>query len=162
MFRRKLLLAGAATLSAGAVFRLGHSAATPAAIGPFAVERTEEDWRRLLTPAQFRVLREHGTERPGSSPLDREHRAGLFACAGCEQPLYRSDDKFDSRTGWPSFTQPIAGATGTAEDWGILGLRTEVHCARCGGHLGHVFADGPPPTGTRHCLNGDALAFRPA
>jgi peptide-methionine (R)-S-oxide reductase len=115
-----------------------------------------------LTPAQFRVLREHDTEPPGSSPLDDEHRRGTFHCAGCDLPLFASATKFDSRTGWPSFTAPLPDALGTSEDRTLFLARTEVHCRRCGGHLGHVFDDGPPPTGKRYCINGVALVFRPA
>ena len=123
----------------------------------------EAEWQRRLTPEQYRVLRRHGTERPGTSPLDREHRPGRFLCAGCDAALFVSDAKFDSGTGWPSFTAPVsAAAVGTREDRGLLMSRTEVHCARCGGHLGHVFPDGPRPTGLRYCMNGQALDFKPA
>ena len=130
--------------------------------GPFEISRTEVEWRRMLSPAQFHVLRAHGTERPGSSPMDAEHRAGTFRCAGCELPVFESATKFDSRTGWPSFTAAIAGAVGTATDRSLLDVRTEVHCRRCGGHLGHVFDDGPAPTGQRYCMNGVAMTFAPA
>jgi peptide-methionine (R)-S-oxide reductase len=125
----------------------------------FEITKTPEQWRAVLTPEQYAVLREEGTERAGSSPLDAEHRRGTFVCAGCDLPVYASEAKFDSGTGWPSFTAPIAGAVRTKEDRGLFGLRTEVHCRRCGGHLGHVFADGPPPTGQRFCMNGIALRF---
>ena len=118
--------------------------------------------RRRLTPEQYRVLRQHGTERAGSSPLNKEHRAGTFVCAGCAQPLFSSETKFESGTGWPSFWAPIEGAVGTSEDRSFFMTRTEVHCSRCGGHLGHVFEDGPPPTGLRYCMNGAALTFEPA
>jgi peptide-methionine (R)-S-oxide reductase len=128
----------------------------------FEVTKSPEEWRLILSPAQYRVLREAGTERSGSSPLDREHRRGTFTCAGCALPLYRSEDKFDSGTGWPSFFRPIDGAVRTREDRGLLMARTEVHCRRCGGHLGHVFNDGPPPTGLRYCMNGVAMDFIPA
>lgn len=128
----------------------------------FEVTKTEEEWRTILTPAQFRVLRKHETERAGSSPLDREHRAGTFHCAGCDLPLYASTAKFDSGTGWPSFTAPIKGAIGTSIDRSLFEVRTEVHCRRCGGHLGHVFDDGPRPTGKRYCMNGVAMIFKPA
>ncbi|MCA3244775.1 MAG: peptide-methionine (R)-S-oxide reductase MsrB [Alphaproteobacteria bacterium] len=128
----------------------------------FEIEKTPEEWRKLLTPEQYRVLRGHGTERAGTSPLNAEKRPGTFHCAGCQLPLFASTTKFESGTGWPSFFQPLAGAIGTRTDWKLLYPRTEVHCARCGGHLGHVFEDGPPPTGLRYCLNGVALTFVPA
>lgn len=128
----------------------------------FEIVRSEDEWRRMLTPAQYRVLRDHGTERAGSSPLDREYRSGTYHCAGCDLPVYASETKFDSGTGWPSFYAPIEGAIGTSEDRGFFITRTEVHCRRCGGHLGHVFEDGPPPTGLRYCMNGVALTFAPA
>ena len=128
----------------------------------FEVERDEADWQRRLSPEQFRVLRRHGTERAGSSPLDREHRPGRFLCGGCDAALFASAAKFDSGTGWPSFTAPLTTASvDTREDRGLLLSRTEVHCARCGGHLGHVFPDGPRPTGLRYCMNGAALRFEP-
>jgi len=128
----------------------------------FAVEKTPEEWRRELSPDAYRVLREHGTERAGSSPLNGEHRAGMFRCAGCGQPLFAADTKFDSGSGWPSFFKPIPGAVGTHEDRSLFMRRTEVHCANCGGHLGHVFPDGPRPTGERYCMNGVALRFEPS
>ena len=128
---------------------------------PFEVTRTKEEWRKILTPQQFRVLREHDTERPGSSPLNDEHRAGTYHCAGCDLPLYSSDTKFESGTGWPSFTAPLPNAIGTSVDRSLFAIRTEVHCRRCGGHLGHVFDDGPPPTGKRYCMNGAAMIFKP-
>lgn len=122
---------------------------------------TEAEWRAKLTPEQFQVLRKHGTERPGSSPLNDEHRAGVFKCAGCGTPLYRSETKFDSGTGWPSFFAPIDGAIETSTDFKLIYPRTEVHCHVCGGHLGHVFKDGPKPTGLRYCMNGVAMKFEP-
>jgi peptide-methionine (R)-S-oxide reductase len=127
----------------------------------FAVEKTDAEWREQLAPASYRVLREHGTERAGTSPLDQEKRAGTFLCAGCALPVFSSEAKFDSGTGWPSFFVPLAEAVGTTEDRGFLMARTEVHCSRCGGHLGHVFDDGPAPTGQRFCMNGVSLAFEP-
>jgi peptide-methionine (R)-S-oxide reductase len=127
----------------------------------FAVEKTPEEWKRDLTPEQYYVLREHGTERAGTSPLNAEKREGAFACAGCGQDLFESGTKFESGTGWPSFFQPIEGAIATSEDSSFFMKRTEVHCSRCGGHLGHVFPDGPRPTGLRYCMNGVALVFTP-
>lgn len=128
----------------------------------FEVVKTDAEWRAVLTPAQYAVLREEETERAGSSPLNDEHRKGTFHCAGCDLPLYSSDAKYESGTGWPSFFEPLPDAVATRADWGILGKRTEVHCRRCGGHLGHVFNDGPEPTGKRYCMNGLALVFRAA
>ena len=133
-----------------------------AAAETFEVNLTADQWRRRLTPEQYRVLREAGTERAGTSPLDREHRRGAFLCAGCDLPVFRSQDKFDSGTGWPSFVRPVRNAVRTRADRSLAMLRTEVHCRRCGGHLGHVFDDGPPPTGQRWCINGVALKFVPA
>jgi peptide-methionine (R)-S-oxide reductase len=125
----------------------------------FAVQKSDTEWKQELTPESFCVLREHGTERAGSSPLDKENRPGTFKCAACDQALFVSDTKFNSGTGWPSFFQPIAGATATTTDDSHLMRRTEVHCSRCGGHLGHVFPDGPKPTGERYCMNGVSLKF---
>lgn len=126
-----------------------------------ATDRTEAEWEKALTPEQFRVLRQHGTERAGSSPLNAEKRAGAFVCAGCGQQLFASETKFDSGTGWPSFWAPIDAAVDTSTDKSWFATRTEVHCARCRGHLGHVFPDGPQPTGLRYCMNGVAMEFRP-
>ena len=129
----------------------------------YPVERTDEEWARTLTPEQFRVLRKHGTERAGSSPLNAEKRPGTFLCAACDQALFRTEDKFESGTGWPSFTQPLApDAVGTTEDRTLWMVRTEVHCSNCGGHLGHVFPDGPQPTGQRFCMNGVSMKFDPS
>jgi peptide-methionine (R)-S-oxide reductase len=125
------------------------------------MHKTDDEWRRELTPEQFEVLRNHGTEPPGSSLLNQEKREGVFKCAGCGQELFTSDTKFESGTGWPSFWQPMDGAVGTAIDNSLFMTRTEVHCSRCGGHLGHVFPDGPRPTGLRYCMNGVALEFEP-
>ena len=128
----------------------------------YPVTKSEAEWRASLSPEAFRVLRQHGTERAGTSPLNAEKRAGTFACAGCGQKLFDSDTKFESGTGWPSFFRPLVGGVGTSTDRSFFMTRTEVHCANCGGHLGHVFPDGPPPTGQRYCMNGVALRFEPA
>jgi peptide-methionine (R)-S-oxide reductase len=127
----------------------------------FAVDKSQEEWQRELEPDAYRVLREHGTERAGTSPLNDEHRPGVFRCAGCGTPLFGADTKFESGSGWPSFFKPLPGAVGTHEDRSHFMRRTEVHCAQCGGHLGHVFPDGPQPTGERYCMNGVALRFEP-
>jgi peptide-methionine (R)-S-oxide reductase len=127
----------------------------------FAVEKSDDEWRRVLTPEQFAVLREHATERPGSCALLQEHRAGTFRCVGCGNALFESERKFESGTGWPSFFTPLDGAIDSTVDRSHGMTRTEVHCSRCGGHLGHVFPDGPPPTGLRYCINGVALNFEP-
>lgn len=149
-------LAGAALLSV-----LPKGTPAMAAANRFEIEKTPEEWRKLLTPEQYHVLRDHGTEHAGTSPLNHEKRPGTFHCAGCNLPLFASTTKFESGTGWPSFFQPLEGAIGTRTDWKLLMPRTEVHCRRCGGHLGHVFEDGPPPTGLRYCLNGVAMVFIP-
>ena len=128
----------------------------------FPIEKTTAEWRAILTPEAFRVLREHGTERAGTSPLNAEKRPGIFVCAGCGTPLFEADAKYESGTGWPSFFRPIEGAVATRTDRSLFMTRTEVHCAACGGHLGHVFPDGPAPTGQRYCMNGVAMSFRPA
>jgi peptide-methionine (R)-S-oxide reductase len=160
MTRRTMLLGTAGTLAMFSMFRWGSTtAAAPAA--KFEIEKTDEEWRRLLNPAQYDVLRKHGTERAGTSPLNAEKRKGTFACAGCDLPLFSSDTKFESGTGWPSFWQPLPDAVGTTADKSFFMTRTEVHCRRCGGHLGHVFEDGPKPTGLRYCMNGIAMKFAP-
>jgi len=128
----------------------------------FPVTRTDAEWRARLTPEQYAVMREHATERPGSCALNTEERPGVFSCAGCDQPLFETKAKFDSGTGWPSFTEPLPGALATTTDRSYGMVRTEVHCARCGSHLGHVFPDGPPPTHLRYCINGVATNFAPA
>ena len=125
------------------------------------MKKTDDDWKQQLTPEQFHVLRKHGTEPPGSSPLNAEKREGTFTCAGCGQPLFSAGSKFESGTGWPSFWRPLEGAVATSTDSTLMMTRTEVHCERCGGHLGHVFPDGPTPTGMRYCMNGIALKFEP-
>jgi peptide-methionine (R)-S-oxide reductase len=139
--------------------KLIAQAASP---GKFEVVKSDEDWRRELTSQQYGVLRRHQTERAWSSPLNNEHRPGTYLCAGCDLPLFSSTTKFESGTGWPSFWTPLERAIGTSEDRSFFFLlRTEVHCRRCGGHLGHVFDDGPQPTGLRYCMNGIALKFMP-
>jgi peptide-methionine (R)-S-oxide reductase len=125
------------------------------------MEKTEEEWRKTLTAEEFQVLRKHGTERPGSSILNTEKRDGVFQCAGCGQPLFSAETKFESGTGWPSFFQPLEDAVATSTDSSLFMTRTEVHCSSCQGHLGHVFPDGPRPTGLRYCMNGVALRFEP-
>ncbi|MES2472501.1 MAG: peptide-methionine (R)-S-oxide reductase MsrB [Pseudomonadota bacterium] len=140
---------------------MGSAALGAPAFG-FEVTRSDAEWKKLLSPAAYDVLRHEGTERPFSSPLDKEKRDGIFACAGCELDLYSSSTKFESGTGWPSFWRPLPNAIGTTTDRKLGMVRTEVHCRRCGGHLGHVFDDGPPPTGKRYCMNGVAMRFKPA
>jgi peptide-methionine (R)-S-oxide reductase len=134
----------------------------PAAAAPARLQLSDAEWQRRLTPAQYRVLRKEGTEAPGSSALNHEKRAGTYRCAGCDLPLFSSATKFDSGTGWPSFYDALPGALGTRTDYKLILPRTEYHCARCGGHQGHVFDDGPPPTGKRYCNNGVALRFEAA
>jgi peptide-methionine (R)-S-oxide reductase len=164
MSRRTLLgsaALGGAAAAVAATFGFPRSeAAAPST--KFEITKTDAEWKRQLTPAQYYVLREHGTERAGTSPLDREKRKGVFHCAGCDLPLFSSATKYDSGTGWPSFWQPLANAIGTSQDNTLFMTRTEVHCRRCGGHLGHVFEDGPAPTGLRYCMNGVAMIFKPA
>jgi peptide-methionine (R)-S-oxide reductase len=128
----------------------------------FNVQRTDDEWKQALNPQQFQVLRKHGTERAGTSTLNAEKRPGTFICAGCEQALFDAGTKFESGTGWPSFWDPLEGTVGITEDRSLFMTRTEVHCANCGGHLGHVFPDGPRPTGQRYCMNGVAMKFKPA
>lgn len=163
--RRRFLLTGAAFAGAAAVAtRQGVFAQQPpaAAAGTDpAFALSDAQWRKLLTPAQYTILREAGTERPYSNPLNDEHRAGTFACAGCALPLFSSRTKFDSHTGWPSFWAPLEHAVTTSTDTSFGIVRSEVRCRRCAGHLGHVFDDGPKPTGLRYCMNGTALTFRP-
>jgi peptide-methionine (R)-S-oxide reductase len=157
--RRRFLTMLAAS---AAVPVLAACSGGPAQAKGFPVQFTEAEWRKKLTPAQFYILRQKGTERPGSSVLLNEHRRGTFVCAADGNPLYSSTTKFESHTGWPSFWQPLPDAVETTTDFEVGYPRTEVHCTRCGGHLGHVFDDGPPPTGKRYCMNGDAMLFRPA
>ena len=155
MKRRDLLKGGLAASAAAMVPATGWAQS-------FEVTRTEAEWRAMLSALEYQVMREEGTERPGSSPLDSIYAAGVYHCRGCDLPLYSSETKYDSGTGWPSFWAPLRNAVGTKPDRSLLTVRTEVHCRRCGSHLGHVFSDGPPPTGQRHCLNGVSLVFRAA
>jgi len=166
MTTRRTILLGTAGLAAAVATGFGVKwwvgRATAATDSPFEVTKTPEEWRKILTPEQYAVLRDHDTERPWTSPLNAEKRDGTFACAGCGLPLFASKTKYESGTGWPSFYAPLDDAIGMQKDfsWGML--RDEVHCRRCGGHLGHVFKDGPEPTGLRYCINGVALEFIPA
>ena len=161
--RRELALGGLAVVGVAAaglgVVKWRAGGAKAATDGHFEIVRTPEEWQKLLTPEQYAVLREEDTERPYSSRLNDEKRKGTFVCAGCDLPLFASETKFDSGTGWPSFYAPIEGAVGTGKDWTFGMLREEVHCRRCGGHLGHIFDDGPKPTGLRYCINGLSLKF---
>jgi peptide-methionine (R)-S-oxide reductase len=157
MTTRRLLLTGTAIGLLGSFVPLPIFAATEV----FEVAHSDAEGRQLLTPQQYAVLRQDGTERPGSSPLLNEHRAGVFTCAGCARDLFSSTTKFDSHTGWPSFSAPLDGAVGETKDTSLFMVRTAVHCSRCGGHLGHVFDDGPKPTGLRYCMNGVAMNFKP-
>ena len=151
-----------ALLALGSALGLGLASRSGTADEMFEVTKTEDEWKKLLSKEQFATLRQEATERPFTSPLLDEHRKGTFNCAGCDLPLYASETKFDSGTGWPSFFDHLPKAIGTKEDNSLFATRTEVHCRRCGGHLGHVFEDGPPPTGLRYCMNGVALKFVPA
>jgi peptide-methionine (R)-S-oxide reductase len=154
--KRRHFLAG---LMGGAFLNTGLN---PGSALAYEVAKSDSDWKKQLSPAAYDVLRHQGTEAPFTSPLDHEHRKGIFACAGCGLDLYSSDTKFDSGTGWPSFFRPLPNAVVTSQDHSLFMERTEVHCRRCGGHLGHVFEDGPRPTGLRYCMNGVAMTFKPA
>jgi peptide-methionine (R)-S-oxide reductase len=158
MFDRRNLLTWLLATSAGIAVGGAHALART---GGFEVTRTDAEWRKLLSPAAYDVLRHQGTEPPWSSPLEYEHRKGIYSCAGCDLALYSSDTKFESGTGWPSFFRPLPNAIATQTDSSLFEVRTEVHCRRCGGHLGHVFEDGPKPTGLRYCMDGVALKFKP-
>ncbi len=157
MTRRHMLVGGIAAVAAG--WQIWRTPAEAGSKATFEIVKSDDEWRKILTKQQFYVLRKSGTERPFTHPLNDNKIAGTYHCAGCELPLYSSETKFDSRTGWPSFWAPLENAVGTSTDYFIGYPRTEVHCKRCGGHLGHVFNDGPPPTGKRHCLNGVSLKF---
>lgn len=160
--RRFFLAAGASTAALSLIaWRWLGIRPDQATAEKFEVTYTDEEWRKLLSPKQYAVLRREGTERPFSSPLNSEHRAGLFACAGCALDLFSSATKFESGTGWPSFWQPLEHAVAQRRDVSLGIARTEIHCRRCGGHLGHVFKDGPQPTGLRYCMNGIAMNFKP-
>ncbi len=165
MDRRNFVTAAAVTLGSLALWACGRGGGAEAeaeAGERFEIEKSDAEWRALLSPEAYAVLRLARTELPGSSPLDGEHRPGAFLCAGCGLPLFSSTAKFDSGTGWPSFSSALQGSTGTKREFGLLGPQTEVHCRRCGGHIGHVFDDGRPPSGKRYCMNGAALRFDPA
>ncbi|WP_055074973.1 peptide-methionine (R)-S-oxide reductase MsrB [Pseudanabaena sp. 'Roaring Creek'] len=176
MKKRNFLLTGAAVVGGSWLLQFWRSPSTNTAIAVdtnspdqfnqatkrYKIMKTEEEWKQILTPEQFKVLRKHGTERAFTSPLDKEYSKGNYNCAGCDLPLFTSDTKFNSHTGWPSFFAPIEGAIGTTVDNSLFMQRVEVHCSRCGGHLGHVFNDGPNPTGQRYCMNGVSLKFVPA
>jgi peptide-methionine (R)-S-oxide reductase len=160
--RRTFLAFGGAAMVAGVAFTLpGRDGGAAAQPRNFPLRLTDAQWRQRLNPAQYATLRQAATERAGTSPLNNEHRRGIFHCAGCALPLYSSAAKFESGTGWPSFFRPLPHAIVTRADRSPIGARTEVLCARCGGHLGHVFDDGPPPTGLRYCMNGVAMTFQP-
>ena len=159
MIDRRILLATTAGLLGFAGLRWLRGGSAKAA-GKFEIEKTDAEWRAQLTPQQYEILRKEGTERPWTSPLLKEHRKGTFACAGCDLPLFASETKFESGTGWPSFYQPLPNAVIETDDDSLLMQRTAVSCHRCDGHLGHVFRDGPKPTGLRYCMNGVAMKFK--
>ncbi|MDQ7069505.1 MAG: peptide-methionine (R)-S-oxide reductase MsrB [Rhodobacterales bacterium] len=157
MNRRTLLGTGLAATSV-----LAFGTIKGSAVGTFEITRSDADWRAMLSGIEFKVMRKAGTERAGSSPLDKNYAAGTYTCRGCDLPVYSSEAKFDSGTGWPSFFKSLPNAVGTKQDRSLFSVRTEVHCRRCGSHFGHIFDDGPRPTGKRHCLNGVSLKFIPA
>ncbi|WP_173932541.1 peptide-methionine (R)-S-oxide reductase MsrB [Chelativorans sp. Marseille-P2723] len=164
MKRRNFLYGGAGAFAAlaGSGFFMRNSPGGGATAATFEIMKPDEEWRAILSPEQYAVLRQEVTEPAYSSPLNGEKRAGIFHCAGCDLPLYSSEAKYDSGTGWPSFWESLSGAIGTKKDRSFFMVRTECHCRRCGGHLGHIFDDGPLPTGKRHCINGLALTFNAA
>ncbi len=162
MMNRRVFLAGLGLLATAPLAGRMLLAEGKGKTGTWPVTRSEQAWREMLSREQYRILREEGTERPWTSPLLDEKRTGLYLCVGCDQPLFSSDSKYDSRTGWPSFFDVLAGAVGTKRDYALLVPRTEYHCSRCGGHHGHVFEDGPKPTGLRYCNNGKVLKFQPS
>jgi peptide-methionine (R)-S-oxide reductase len=158
--RRTIMLTSVAA-AAAAVFGRSYGTAAAPGTNAFEITKSDAEWQKILSADQYYVLRKHGTERAGSSPLDKVYTPGVYNCAGCDLPVYTSETKFDSGTGWPSFYAPIENAIGTSIDKSLFSTRTEIHCRRCGGHLGHVFPDGPKPTGQRYCMNGIALKFVP-
>jgi peptide-methionine (R)-S-oxide reductase len=162
--RRQFLFVAATTVGLAPLLAWCGRPGRPPALDDrrFPVDKPDEQWRSELTAEQYRVLREHGTERAFTSPLNTEKRTGTFVCAACGHPLFASDTKYDSGTGWPSFWKPLDNAVGTSVDSSMFMVRTEVHCANCGGHLGHLFPDGPKPTGDRYCMNGAAMTFEPS
>jgi peptide-methionine (R)-S-oxide reductase len=160
MFTRRQF-AATSLAAAASLTTLGRTARSEEKGMTFEVTKTDADWKAQLSPEAYHVLRKHGTERAGTSPLDKTYAPGTYLCAGCDLPLFASDTKYDSGTGWPSFYQPLDNAIGTSTDKSWFTIRTEVHCRRCGGHLGHVFEDGPQPTGLRYCMNGVSLKFVP-
>lgn len=163
MQRRHFLSLGAASgLASMSILGPFGTRASSAATGTFEVTRSKAQWKAMLSNAQYKVMREEGTERAGTSPLDKNYAAGTYHCRGCDLALYPSKTKFDSGTGWPSFYQSLPGSIGMKEDRKLFSVRTEAHCRRCGSHLGHIFDDGPKPTGKRHCLNGVSLVFKAA
>ncbi len=159
--RRNLIAGGIVMASVSGIINSLRGKAEAAPEVNYPVTKTPEEWRKELSPEAYHVLREHGTERAGTSPLNKEKRAGTFICSGCDHPLFKADTKFESGTGWPSFFDPMPGAVSTTEDRAFFMVRTEVHCSQCGGHLGHVFPDGPATTGQRYCMNGVSLKFTP-
>jgi peptide-methionine (R)-S-oxide reductase len=157
--RRKFIAAGLSLTAAAGFFGVAGRTQAASDKETFEVTKTDAEWKEILTEDQYYVLRKHGTERAGTSPLHKTYAPGTYLCAGCGQPLFTSETKYDSGTGWPSFFQPIENAVGSSTDFKLIYPRTEIHCSRCGGHLGHVFNDGPAPTGKRYCMNGVALKF---